>query len=95
MRPLGLIFKYSGAFCSFLPKSRYTDSYVNPSSSRTMATFLRIGLGFRCPRAGRGRAKRNVPAVGSALVGVQGELLSVRHGLLVVVVVVWGVSEGR
>ena len=40
MRPLGLIFKYSGPLCSCWPKSRYTGSYVNPSSSRTMATFL-------------------------------------------------------
>jgi len=50
MRPLGLIFKNSGPFCSFLLRSRYTDSYVNPSSSRTMATFLRIGLVFGYPR---------------------------------------------
>jgi len=28
----------------------------------------------------------NVPAVGSALVGIQSELLSMRHGLLVVAV---------
>jgi hypothetical protein len=49
MRPLGLIFKYSGALCSRLPKSRYTDSYVNPSSSRTIATFLGGRIGVQVP----------------------------------------------
>ena len=80
MRPFGLTLRNSGAFCSFLLKSRYTDSYVNPSSSRMMATFLRIEWfsGAGVVRLGGS----NIPAVGSTIVGVQGKLLSVRHGEL-------------
>ena len=38
MRPFGLYLVNSGFFMS--GNSRYTDSYVSPSSSRTKATFL-------------------------------------------------------
>ena len=42
-----------------------------------MATFLKVGLVLRQLYAGETRV--NAPAVGSTLVGVQCELLSVRH----------------
>ena len=77
MRPFGLYFVCLGSLCSPFLRFRNKDSYVSPSSKRTISTFLENHTGSFVNQ--QMKVSIYAPSVRSESSGKQRELLVERH----------------